>query len=617
MSLLEVDNMNSAPLRTAPCIEALEPRLAPAGIITVTQSNGTLIFTGDGLDNAMEITSPTLNVLSIKDPNAGEVGAVPTLFRIAGQADSPTLTLPTFQSIKVSLGGGNDEFIAGALFVNGAVTVQGGDGNDDLSLSGTYNGAILLDGGNGNDDLAIIGFMNNTVTVKAGAGDDDVLFGSGNYARGITADLGTGSNRFDLFSNASVNVFGNLSVTASGGATNTQSYFIGVQTGSITGNVSLKTSAGAANHFLGGDETDVLAIYGNLTITGAAGDDTVLFSGKVSVGNAVNLSLGAGVNFAANGTTGGETPVSILSFLGLGSLSYTGTTGSDQLYLNAAELIIAGNLNFNGGAGVNSLALLNSTSTLIGGALNYTGGTGNDQMNLEGAELTLGGKLTFKGGGGDDRAFVTNVYASIGSVQYTGGSGLDIFYLGAPDGTTTTVMAILGDVNLNAGTGAVEMGLSDALVHGKIVYASNVALNVVTPLRDIFFVNDSFIIGTLSVNATGTANTEVYIDDSVVVSNVSIATGAGNDLVAFDITSVGSEYKNTFYGSVLVSLGTGNDEWQAGSSTAAATLGNDFRYYVKIDGGTGSNTAFYNYDSNGSNVFASLYPATFTGMILV
>jgi hypothetical protein len=178
-------------------------------------------------------------------------------------------------------------------------------------------------------------------------------------------------------------------------------------------------------------------------------------------------------------------------------------------------------------------------------------------------------------------------------------------------------MAILGDVNLNAGTGAVEMGLSDALVHGKVVYASNVALNNIEPLRDIFFVTDSYISGTLSVNATGTASTEVYIDDSVLVSNVGIATGAGNDLVAFDITSVGSEYKNTFYGSVLVSLGTGNDEWQAGSATAAATLGNDFRYYVMIDGGAGSNTAFYNFDNNGSNVFASLFPATFPNMILV
>jgi hypothetical protein len=36
-----------------------------------------------------------------------------------------------------------------------------------------------------------------------------------------------------------------------------------------------------------------------------------------------------------------------------------------------------------------------------------------------------------------------------------------------------------------------------------------------------------------------------------------------------------------------------------------------------IDGGAGSNTAFYNFDNNGSNVFASLFPATFPNMILV
>lgn len=606
--------MKNSPHSAAPCLEALEPRLAPAGIITVTQSNGTLIFTGDGLDNSMEITSPTLTVLSIKDPNAGEEGAVPTLFRIAGQADSPTLILPYFQSIKVNLGAGNDELQAIALFVNGAISATGGEGDDILSISGTYNGSILLDGGNGDDQIATLGVINNTVTVKGGAGDDNVFFGSGNYARGITADLGAGSNEFQLFSDAIINVFGNVSVSASGGGTSTQSYFAGIQSGSITGNVSFKTSAGAANHYFGSDETDVLAIYGSLTITGAAGEDAVLFSGRVSIGNAVNLNLGAGANFASNGISGGE---SLLSFLGLGSLNYTGTTGTDQIYLDAAELIVAGNLNFNGGAGVNSLALINSTGTLIGGALNYTGGTGNDQMNLEGGELTLGGRLTFKGGGGEDKAYVTNVFASVGSVQYTGGSGLDVCYLGAPDGTTTSIISILGDVNLNAGKGAAEMGLTDAIVHGKVVFASNVALDVIDPLRDIFFMAGSFIIGTLSVNATGTASTEVYIDDSVLASNVSIATGAGNDLVAFDITEVGSAYKNIFYGSVLVSLGAGNDEWQAGSATAAATLGNDFRHTVKIDGGAGNNTAFYNFDNNGSNVFAALFPATFPNMVLV
>jgi hypothetical protein len=42
---------------THSCIESLEPRSAPAGIVTLITAGGVLTLTGDGLDNTDEIVS--------------------------------------------------------------------------------------------------------------------------------------------------------------------------------------------------------------------------------------------------------------------------------------------------------------------------------------------------------------------------------------------------------------------------------------------------------------------------------------------------------------------------------------------------------------------------------
>lgn len=591
-------------------IEALEPRLAPAGIVTVTVSGGVLTLTGDNLDNAVKISSPAANIWQLDDLNAGEQGNVPTLFRVAGQADSVTLQLRTHTGLKVVLNGGNDELDVINLQTNGALTLLGGDGNDDIYISGTYNGAINVDSGNGDDDVGFLGgFYNNTITVKTGAHNDSVFFGSGNYAKGITADLGAGNNGFTLLTDTSLNVFGHVNVTAAGGAANQQSFYMGIKSGVITGNVSLKTSAGAASFYLGRDTGDTLSINGTLTTQGAAGADVMLLAGKVTVGGGMIANFGAGDNLIANAIDTNNGDANLLTLLGIGSLTYTGGANKDTLYIESPQVICGGNMTLNMGAGVNGLILINSTGALIGGSLAYNGGAGNDTLDISGADLTVGGKLTYKGAGTTgtgindaDRAYITPTYAALHSVELVGGAaGRDVFYVGNGNQTSSILISILGDLITNTGAGLSDVRLTDAIVHGKVTHTSAVAL--AQGAEDYYIIEDSYIQGAVAINAGGTAHGAVYINDSICVSSVTIATGAGNDLVAFDTIETNNLRASAFYGAVSISLGAGNDDWYAGSNPAVAMVGNHFYSTVKVDGGTGNNTSHYSYNNNGSNIF--------------
>ena len=618
--------MKNAPHSSAPCLEALEPRLAPAGIVTITIAGGVLTLSGDGLDNNVKISSPTANIWEISDLNAAVEGNIPTTFRTAGRADATTMSFGTYAGLKVSLNGGNDKLDVINLFTNGAVTLAGGDGNDDLYLSGTINGAINIDGGNGNDNMGIAGgIINNTVTIKGGIGDDSAYFGSGHYSRGLTADLGTGTNQFNLYTDTSLNVFGNINFTAAGGATNNQSYYFGVKDASIVGNIVFKTGAGASSYSFGRDAASSITIYGSLSATGAAGNDSLLFAGKVSIGGGMNLNFGAGSNLVANALDTGD--VNLLTSLRLGSLSYTGGLGNDTLSLDCPEFIVGSSVSTTMGAGINAFNLRSTTGAIIGGALTYVGGTADDTLLIYGAELTVGGKLSYKGGGstigngstGTDAAYIVTNYAAIGSVELIGGTkGSDVFYLGDTNQTGSTLITVLGNVVINTAAGNSVVFLTDTYIQGSVSHTSAVAFATGTNL-DIFSVEDSYIQGSLLVNAGGSASAGISLNDSIFVSSVTITTGAGDDFVYFDAnpTTMTTESfrRSFFYGVVNVSLGAGNDTWIAGMDPLTENVGNTFYDKVKIDGGTGTdNKAIFSYNNNGSNEFA--IAPVFTGLIL-
>lgn len=239
-------------------------------------------------------------------------------------------------------------------------------------------------------------------------------------------------------------------------------------------------------------------------------------------------------------------------------------------------------------------------NSLIGGALSYVGGTGADTARLLGASFRIGGAFSMSGSSGLNRTFLVPTSGVFGSVNVTGTTGDDVFYLGAPDLTSTTQVMVLGKVVSNVGPGNADVRLTDALLHDSFSHTSTAAAG-----DDFFIMDDSYIQGSTTVNMTGNAQAKVFINDSTFIAAVTIATGGGNDLVTFDTVTDASESKNSFYGAVNVNLGTGNDVWAAGADPSVANLGNNFFSTVKIDGGTGNDEADFIYvtGGNGSNVF--------------
>lgn len=111
--------------------------------------------------------------------------------------------------------------ISSACVVNGVTTIDSGTGGDQVSVMGTYNGAII----------------------KSGAGNDTVNVLGGIQAKGVTVDLGTDANTFNL-DGPSLSIFGNLSVTAPGSTGVHQVFNVFTDAGFIAGNASFKTTIG-------------------------------------------------------------------------------------------------------------------------------------------------------------------------------------------------------------------------------------------------------------------------------------------------------------------------------------------------------------------------------------
>jgi hypothetical protein len=580
-------------------IESLEPRLAPAGIVNVTTTGGVLTITGTNDNNFVAIVSTQANIWEVKDSSEGGT----TQFSLNGKPAVSTLSLPTFQSIKVNLLGGDDTLVLTSVQVNGALTVLSGEGNDTVDFLGSVNGAVSMDTGNGNDTVYFSGgILNNTIGVKMGAGDDDVLIFAGFYGKGMNVDLGTGSNDFTVSTTNSVDVFGALNVTAAGTVGGIQRYgFFGP---SITlASASLKTTTGSTSIALGSLSDDTahathgLRVTGDLKLALGAADDIVFLSRNIFVGGQFNINAGNGINDVTVGRS--TTNVNLLSSLQVGSLIYTGGTGADRLNIEVPFMTVAGVATINVAAGNNEL-FLKGNEVLISGDMKYVGGAGSDVFNIQGGNFRVGGVLSVASSGGANDTRIIPVAGSLGSLNVTGAAGDDLIYLGNTDGTTTSLLMVLGKTVTNVGTGVSDVRLTDVLLHDTIAHTSSVAAG-----GDYFGVNDSYLQGSAVLNMSGNANAVIQVNDSYLLSDFTISTGGGVDVVAFDTVAAGSDRRSEFYGIVSINLGAGDDGFVAGANPLVADVGNRFFYLLKLDGGTGNDVAEYEYSGNGSNIFES------------
>jgi len=501
---------------------------------------------------------------------------------LTGTAGTDTLVPGTGNDIVNALGGA-DTINMGAN-LNAADQIDGGTGNDTVTLNGNYSGGVTFSATTMVNVEAInlaaghsYKLTTNNATVASGQTltVDGSGLGSGNaltfngsaetdgmfvFMSGAGADSLTGGAGTDTFNFAAANL--TSADTVNGGT--------GASVDTLTFTTVGTVAAGAFTHvshiekivLANGTNSLTLsdALVGSsdnmqlLIVSGNAGNDTIDASAVTTAANRVLFSSGAGddtltggagadtFNFAApyltsadtvNGGTGAS--LDTLTFTTAGTIAASAFAGVSHI-----EKIVLAN-------GTNSLTLSNA---LVGSAddahlLTVTGNAGNDTINAS-AVTTAANSVLFVSGAGND--------------TLTGGAGADTFNFTAANLTSADTV--------NGGTGA-SLDTLMFTTAGTIVAS---ALTGVSHIEDIGLASGSNSL-TLSDTLVGSA------DDAHLLT---VTGNGGND--AINASAVTTAANN-----VLFISGAGNDTLTGGVGADtfdfAAT---DLTSADTVNGGTGA-----------------------------
>jgi hypothetical protein len=391
-------------MRVASCVrrprlavELLERRDTPAGTITAAFAGGVLTLTGDDLDNSIEVQQTGPGSFTVAGVNTTIQGS-PTFTGVtaiaADMADGDDV-VAMFSSFDQD-GDGNNDFL-----LSGAVTVNGGDGNNSLGLTGT--GKILINsfsytGGDGPDLVQVIGGAGRGSKV---AGNMSIAVGIGFNSQGpIYADTVVN------LSNLEVDGLGGLKVTGADGpeqltltgvtvpraltADGGEGNLTVVDNGSTFGTINLKSAGPAA-----GSSTNALTLTANGTkvagpvlmksATGAALYLAGAETGPITFTTG-NASSGGGFVELDAGTSKVHGDLKLSG----SRLSLYTRTGADFTVDRTLSLVGTGNVDLN----------LTDGSTVSAGAVTLTSATGANYSSYTSTEarmLTVTGAMTLKG----------------------------------------------------------------------------------------------------------------------------------------------------------------------------------------------------------------------------
>ncbi|WP_294000119.1 beta strand repeat-containing protein, partial [Sphaerotilus sp.] len=418
-----------------------------------------------------------------------------------------------------------------------ADTIVGGGGND------------LLDGGGGGDTYRVTGneaggwssFQNFDTYADSGTSGTDriVALGTGNVDIGLLGSFGPGSG---------------IEVVDGTGATGTVRLY--GDGSSATLDFRGVTIAGA--------NVVIDSNYGNDTVYGSAGADTVL----ASYGDDVFDGGEGGDTYRVTGTTAA-------GFQGYDIYKDTGATGTDRMVVTGADVDI-GTRGWSG-TGIETLdatgatgtvRLLDTgdanlidlrTTTLVGSNLVIDANYGNDTVyGSAGADtlVTSYGDDVLDGGGGGDTYRVTGTTAA-------GFQGYDIYAdTGASPGTGGT------DRIVAVGSGDVDIGFK-----GNFGPASGIEV-----------IDASGAAGTVRLLGESGAQTLDFRGITFVGTRLLIDAGNGNDVV---YGSVGADTLVGNYGDDTVDGAGGSDLYRVTGNVALGFLGRDT---YRDSGTTGTDT---------------------------
>jgi Ca2+-binding RTX toxin-like protein len=380
-----------------------------------------------------------------------------------------------------SLKGGDDTF--SGVNLAGSGVVSGGDGNDNITFTGTDVAAGLIDGGSGNDIVKFTDTLGASIAAKVvggdgndtldvagifagsfsgGAGNDVVKIGT--VAAGASIDLGAGDERIVI---AQVGTAAGIATILGGEGNDTISVGSDLSSGTST---DLVIDGGAGNDIIYGKQ------YGGDSISGGAGNDT-LFGGGFGVGAGSSVT-GTNTSQALGDTLVGGAGADVfvlgtsakLGYL-LGTANGVGTQnfGQDGFFFTGSSATAAGSGVFNGVFGADVIVDFNPAEDKI--YFNSGGGLGTVAF-VSGSTGYLTDDLTFIGGyAGSDGTSTgrTNSFGLVGQA----GSTSDFGVYNLPFGTGYVAATAVG------GTGSGRI-LLDTLPDGGTAFGSLTGATVIT-----------------------------------------------------------------------------------------------------------------------------------------
>jgi len=461
--------------RTRLELECLEDRIAPAGNVTVTLVGGVLTISGDAFDNSVTmeqgpgsheivISSDPYNVTTIN----GEAGPV----SFAGVTGNITVNLgdgndslgmsgiAALKDVRVDMGSGDNGFCIGSdSSIHGVLSVKGGAGADGFTVTHvTVGKGIALDGGDGDNSFTIDAGSTASMALRGGTGSDTVNCGSFDVAKTLSIDTGNGDSHVRM-----VNSGGKLlSIHAADGSQSIELIGAGGRTVSITGGQ-------------GYSDVSVSGAYiGAISINTGEGDSTVSMfgcpiEGKVAIttaeGNAHvsirNCNLGGTDQNMKRGDVsicldGGQSYFEMVDSTAGRNMALSFNGGPAEAHLRGSA--VAGNLTMTSGSGSDLFAF---TNTDIHRRTAVSMGDGNDKISLDGSYLR--GSFNLAMGGGNDEAYFDaenrpggrpGVFA--GPVKVDLGNGDDYLEMGSPgDGGNLSIY--FSSVLINGGAGFDEV----------------------------------------------------------------------------------------------------------------------------------------------------------------
>lgn len=391
---------------------------------------------------------------------------------------------------------------------------------------------------------------------------------------------------------SSAEIDGNVTYTASAGATNTLTFFSSTLVG---GNMRLNLRAGQNTVSLRGGE-----IGGKLVVTGTTGADRIELTedSDLSIGGSASFVLGNGHNEVVG--------VGKHEFATGQSLTFRG--GSDDDVFDMGSTINGDSLttlriggSFVAGLGAALPHIMGEPGNQvhlnlanIGGNLETSAGQGNDLVTLR--DLKLGGDFRASMGLGDNFLLLnvgspSPIEDSVigGSLQYTGGGFNEDVIIFATRVNKNVSINVVNSLPTNIDTFLAHVELGHAglplTVHGSLSIASGDG-------------DDAVILANVSVDNsfsldTGSHDDGIQIDDLSVADQTSINLGAGADHLGLE-TQLGTMSDplngiSSFGGKFKIFGGAGDDQVNLSDDLDATTRA-QFGGEVSLTGGSGSDT---------------------------